>query len=38
MGRSKKIDLKANLVNRTAEERQNIDTNQDSGIIHTLTL
>lgn len=27
---AKKIDLKANLVNRTAEERQNIDTNQDS--------
>ncbi|WP_176719063.1 transglycosylase domain-containing protein, partial [Staphylococcus aureus] len=27
---AKNIDLKANLVNRTAEERQNIDTNQDS--------
>ena len=27
---AKKIDLKANLVNRTPEERQNIDTNQDS--------
>ncbi len=36
---AKKIDLKANLVNRTPEETyENIDTIKILSIIHTLTL